>query len=328
MSARLTPEAEEQLRALARKIGVSNELDSELQEELYGHLEDKALAYLSGEEAVSVDDAILLTREHFGDPRALKSWLSSVHRHEAAICTGRRLAAMAIVMLAAQIAATLVDAIVKTVVLLNANSSWMVADVFLFCPATVNLAALACALWAASKWRRCEIRGGTVWYDRWTGYEIGIAIPLLLATRWAIPFVTPHYSLIDALGLLSFPWYVVMFGRVIEYYLWPTLWLWWADLPPHRWRACLNGLGVCLFLGLANPFFLFLVGRPAIEVGGPEGWSFGISIAYHGKWDLAFVQVLGNAGMYLLRTSAAALVLYALVRIVHDNVRSRRQRPA
>ena len=37
-------------RELARKITVAHDLDPEIQEELYGHIEDKLLAYKSGEE--------------------------------------------------------------------------------------------------------------------------------------------------------------------------------------------------------------------------------------------------------------------------------------
>ncbi|MDI6782920.1 MAG: hypothetical protein QME64_02365 [bacterium] len=40
-------------------------------EELYTHLEDKALAYLNDNERLSEEDILLLVREHFGNPENL-----------------------------------------------------------------------------------------------------------------------------------------------------------------------------------------------------------------------------------------------------------------
>ena len=97
MTDRLKPDTREAMQALCRKISVAHNLDAEIQEELYGHMEDKLLAYLDGEEAVSEQDAFILVREHFGDPSTLKGLLQDVHAYEAHVSLARRLAAAAIV---------------------------------------------------------------------------------------------------------------------------------------------------------------------------------------------------------------------------------------
>ena len=48
----LTPETQQRIRALCGEIAVAHDVDPELREELRGHVEDKILAYLAGEEAV------------------------------------------------------------------------------------------------------------------------------------------------------------------------------------------------------------------------------------------------------------------------------------
>ncbi len=55
------------LRDLARELGELRGLDEDASEELYGHLEDKTIGYMSGEEGLSEADAVLLTRAHFGE---------------------------------------------------------------------------------------------------------------------------------------------------------------------------------------------------------------------------------------------------------------------
>ena len=56
------------LKAICREISITQSLDAEIQKELYGHMEDKLLAYVNGEEAITEDDALILVREHFGKP--------------------------------------------------------------------------------------------------------------------------------------------------------------------------------------------------------------------------------------------------------------------
>jgi hypothetical protein len=75
----LSPELEREISELCKKIAASRGLSSEVEEELYGHLEDKALGYIGGDESLSDADVALLIKEHFGDQGNLKAMLGEIH---------------------------------------------------------------------------------------------------------------------------------------------------------------------------------------------------------------------------------------------------------
>ncbi|MBN1293218.1 MAG: twin-arginine translocase subunit TatC [Candidatus Latescibacteria bacterium] len=76
----ISPEMSEKIQQFCRNISETYNFDEDIQEELYGHIEDKMLGYLSGEEPLTEDDAFVLVREHFGDSAAVRELLNSVHR--------------------------------------------------------------------------------------------------------------------------------------------------------------------------------------------------------------------------------------------------------
>jgi hypothetical protein len=59
--------AVKQIRSLCHELAEKRGLSDEVREELCGHMEDKLMGYLKGEERVSVEDALVLVRAHFGD---------------------------------------------------------------------------------------------------------------------------------------------------------------------------------------------------------------------------------------------------------------------
>jgi len=79
MDEKISPETVERIRELCRKISVAHNLDEEIQRELFSHMEDKLLAYLSGEQKLTEEDAFVLVREHFGEPEEVKAMLENVH---------------------------------------------------------------------------------------------------------------------------------------------------------------------------------------------------------------------------------------------------------
>jgi len=89
MSDSLNQKTAEKIRTLCSRISVANNLDQEIQEELYSHLEEKLLAYLCGKEKITEDDAFILVREHFGDPANLKGLLKEVHTARGRVYSGR-----------------------------------------------------------------------------------------------------------------------------------------------------------------------------------------------------------------------------------------------
>ena len=56
-----------EIRGLCAELAERRGLKAEVKEELCGHMEDKLMGYLKGEERVSVEDALVLVRAHFGD---------------------------------------------------------------------------------------------------------------------------------------------------------------------------------------------------------------------------------------------------------------------
>ena len=96
----ISPETVERIRALCRQISVAHNLDDEIQRELFSHMEDKLLGYLSGEEKVTEEDAFILMREHFGKPEVIKSMLNETHGMQATVSLMRRLGAIAVASLA------------------------------------------------------------------------------------------------------------------------------------------------------------------------------------------------------------------------------------
>ncbi len=80
MTENLSKNITDKIRSLCSGITSANNLDKEIHEELCSHLEEKTLAYLSGREKVTEEDAFILVREHFGDPANLKGLLKKVHK--------------------------------------------------------------------------------------------------------------------------------------------------------------------------------------------------------------------------------------------------------
>jgi len=62
-----TEAAVREIRALCKQLAEKRGLSEEVREELCGHMEDKLMGYLKGEDLVTVEDALVLVRAHFGD---------------------------------------------------------------------------------------------------------------------------------------------------------------------------------------------------------------------------------------------------------------------
>ena len=236
MDTHLTSKGEEQLRALARKIGASHELDAEVQEELFGHLEDQALAYLSGEEAVTEEDAILLTREHFGDARALKEWLGSVQAQVEHSRFYVRLVPVAVVTLVWHAGA-----------LVSGLGQLFIRDLYPFTLFLWTLFGVSMLV----RWRRQERRGQSMWWEhgktRWMVLGAAFALALFSSYSWQA-FAPPSGRGFFLPEL--FLWIVVLTSWLIVTFAW----LWWADLPPRRWRTSINAVGALFLLHLTLEF--------------------------------------------------------------------------
>jgi hypothetical protein len=74
----LTPGTRKKLDGLCEKLGIAD-AEPDVRDEMLGHLEEKLSGYLTGEEKLTEDDALLLVERHFGDVRKICKDLQSVH---------------------------------------------------------------------------------------------------------------------------------------------------------------------------------------------------------------------------------------------------------
>jgi hypothetical protein len=66
MNHELTSDAQEKIERMSYSIALKRKLDFDGRKEITGHIEDKVLAYMNGEEAVTEADALILAQKHFG----------------------------------------------------------------------------------------------------------------------------------------------------------------------------------------------------------------------------------------------------------------------
>ena len=189
MKKQLNQAAREMARDLARKITVAHDLDPEIQEELYGHIEDKLLAYTSGEERISDEDAFILVREHFGDTRLLKTMFQDAHAVAAHGMMLRRLLVAVITTLAC------VQLAVWPAYIADALVHWpntMPYSSYYFRIAVSGIAFLTPWL-LFIRWKYRIERGARVWFSGWSSAWLGGVAFGLFATSLVVP---PNWALI------------------------------------------------------------------------------------------------------------------------------------
>lgn len=246
--------AQERIRSLCRRISVAHDLDAEIQEELYGHMEDKFLAYRSGEEPVTEDDAFILVREHFGSPAVLKDLLRGVHRRPAESTFLRKALAAFIAFTAAYAVANLalITAVVYAAHRGATGGQW---DAFrnivlasehltLFLPVVLVVPFLLHA-------RRRARAGHAPWYLRARISALAAIAVAALITAYLVPFprdtevlgrplgpIPPWENLLDTLGP------IVLGVQCL-------VWIAWCDEPPRTLRTAARGVAAWALWWLA-----------------------------------------------------------------------------
>jgi hypothetical protein len=235
----LDPAIEEEARALCAQITVAHNLDSEIQEELYGHVEDKIHGYLSGEVPVTEDDALILVREHFGDARVIKSLLQDVHVTEVAVSQWRRYTAATIVMLACSLVGEVaLDAVVLVTSLFDTS---LALAVWMIIATLVMTMLVPGAIFV--HWRRILRAGRRPWYYRWSFKTLGVIVLSLALTKVLLPFVVvsgPNFVLPHAFFGSNLLRIMSIVGASMLMFLQCLSWIWWCDAPPRTGRNTLN----------------------------------------------------------------------------------------
>lgn len=109
MPEQLDEAALEQIRQITQELARQQGLSADDAEEIGGHLEDKLLAYFRGEARITLEDALLLARAHFGDAAGVAKQVSykryvpepSWTRHQAIVKTAIATAISTLIVLPA-----------------------------------------------------------------------------------------------------------------------------------------------------------------------------------------------------------------------------------
>ena len=239
---------EEKARALCAQITVAHDLDSEIQEELYGHVEDKILGYLSGEIPVTGDDALILVREHFGDAAAIKSLFQDVHAVEATMSQWRRYAAAAVATLGCLLIGKLAlifatmglhyynftripaaeSASADSPLLTLTESGALQPLLFL-----AMLGVTCLGPWVVLiRWQRRFRNGERPWYYRRSPWKLAALLITLILFHVMIPLMPLTMNLALPLWYLALA-YALFAAQCIA-------WIWWCDVPPRSKRNSLN----------------------------------------------------------------------------------------
>ncbi|MFP6580919.1 MAG: hypothetical protein VCD00_00015 [Candidatus Hydrogenedentota bacterium] len=253
---RIGSEIEKQARELCSQISVAHDLDSEIQEELYTHVEDKLLGYLSGEVPVTEEDALILVREHFGDPLTIKSLLQDVHVEEVTISQARRRTAAVIVTLAwGLVGALLMNAVTvglhyyrfKTMTAMETaratNSMSELLGIHEYNAFfAVSLFLLLSAITALGpwiffyRWKQTDERLRERWFYRWSVKRLVLLVIALLAIRMLTPSFAPTWISVDSKVAI-----IILVGMSLFLYAGQCLaWIWWCDSAPRTKRNTLN----------------------------------------------------------------------------------------
>lgn len=231
MNTPLNDDIQQKARDLARKITVAHDLDPEIQEELYGHIEDKLLGYMSGEEQVSEADAFILVREHFGDAKALRGLLQEVHAGAAHASENRLLLVLIILTLAlGPVVIGVKGAATGLAVLLFgldgrlAQAMNSLSFGYLFAVAGL-LGYLFCLL----NWKRSLRSGGTPWFYRQSMTQLSLWALFFAALHCVMPGVVVSQS---SAGIPGATTWVVLINRVmlgVSIVGLCAIWFWWLD---------------------------------------------------------------------------------------------------
>ncbi len=170
-------------RELAAGITVAHELDPEIQEELYGHIEDKLLAYKNGEEPVSEEDALILAREHFGDTATLKGMFHDVHHDMANEGLLRRLLVAVITTLVCAQGVSWLALCLE--ILIGGTGPRVYPGLYVTHGVSAFSLLLPCLFYL--RWQRQLRKGKPAWFCRWKTSALAALALGLFATGLVVP---------------------------------------------------------------------------------------------------------------------------------------------
>ncbi len=228
---------QDKINTLCKKISVAHNLDDEIQKELYCHMEDKLVDYLSGDEKLTEDDAFILVEKHFGDPAIVKVLYQNVEVKAAHASFARRIGAvLALTILIFYTASYILEIILSSLFTwsLKGNVFDESRMIFIGIPKIIpNIFSLLLFTAILMHWRKNMEYGRKLWFLKINMLKFfGIIIGSLCGMYLII--ITTHQFQATSNQV------TYTFGRltVIAHCL---IWIWWCDSQPRRFLAVLYG---------------------------------------------------------------------------------------
>lgn len=309
MNTPLNNDIQRKARELAERITVAHDIDPEIQEELYGHIEDKMLAYCSGEEPVSEEDALILAREHFGDGAALRGLLQEVHVEAVEVSLLRRVLVLALlttvaIVFARMLTATLMQTIhpfggdrPAIVQMLIRN---LILGGYLFGGATLLVLLL-------HHWKRQFSRGESPWLCHLSNPFLAIMSVIVLATgeafsRLLLPGAAGRFNtfFLDS-------WWLDGNIHLLASAVYCVIWMWWVNPDLSRLRYNFSvGLLWAVYQNLSAlvPASLALAAGPFLATAYVPPWLIDVVMTRIGAGNLPEHMV-----RYVFVVAVCAIVL-------------------
>jgi hypothetical protein len=278
---------QEKVSKLARHITVAQDLDPEIQEELYGHIEDKLLAYRDGDEPVSEEDAFILAREHFGNAETVKGMFQDVHREAVEGSLLRRLLVAAITTLVCvQGVAWLAH--VADVLFWGENSRPQSSPYVLM---LVSAAAYLVPWLCFVRWKRRMEVGKQVWFNRRSTLSLTFVFLVLFVSAPIMP------------GLWGVMGQFARTPSMLHHYLHQVVLNSWlgSDFPRSDQRSY-SFVILAAFL-LLNVGLFFTIVRGGLSFGRSASARPGAGRWYFVAWlwaSVAFLQLVDRAGLNIV----------------------------
>jgi len=260
-------------RELARQITVAHDLDPEIQEELYGHIEDKLLAYMSGDEPVTQEDALILAREHFGNMKALRNLLHDVHVEAVHVGVGRK--ALAFIFAGGCIGVlgkTALSTLHLGVFFAGHPLNFVTQQLLSLLLAVAMLGAL---FGVSSRWKRAASAGDVPWYTQWSIARLSTWALVLTMVSLAVPSVHTE-SGGSAQPYFGIFFFVAFLGVLIAIC---AVWLSWVADAPRGTTSTFNAGVVWLALLMVAS----LLPASSVYFGAGAPVAFGVTNLYEGQ---------------------------------------------
>jgi hypothetical protein len=242
----LSPETSRKLDAAARALSKKHRLEDAARAELRAKMESKLLAYLSGGEKLTEENAFVLVREHFGDPEEVKVMLENVHAEEAQVSMVRRIGAITVVFMGIWCMYFLVAFMLYSLLyVLHFPTSGLSVSLEI-AKRIPWIVVYTSAIVMLIMWRNREHEPRPPWYMRVNPWYF-VPLSFLLSFIIIFGFSFPAYQKTEPSFWNQFPFFTYssslsIYHVEIDLIVGGFLWIWWLSLVDRKAIGFITGL--------------------------------------------------------------------------------------